>query len=296
MENLEHTDSGTRRTRTWPRELCFAVRRRPLFMAGMAIIVILVLVSVFAPLLASHNPRETDLTRQFRAPDRDHLFGTDRAGRDIYSRVLYGGRLALMSGLMILGICMTLGSLLGLIAGYLQKRVDTVIMRITDVFLAFPGLVLAMAVVAGIRSRSLFVLVLSIAIRWWAPYTRIMRAQAMAVREMEFVDAARAVGASDERIMLRHILPNTLSPIIVQGTLDLGYIILTAASLSFLGFGAPPETPEWGRMVADGREFIRSAWWITTFPGIAIFVSVLGFNLMGDGVREILDPRRRRGF
>ena len=162
------------------------------------------------------------------------------------------------------------GSLLGSLAGYFGGRIDEVIMRVTDVFLAFPGLILAMAVVAGVQRRSLVVLVVAIALRWWAPYARIMRAQTMAVSALEFAQAALASGASPRRVLFRHILPNTISPIVVQATLDLGYVILTAASLSFIGFGVPPGEPEWGRMIADGRQHMRTAWWVITFPGLAI--------------------------
>jgi peptide/nickel transport system permease protein len=260
-------------------------------LAGVMMIGLLIVVALAAPLLQTHNPRTVNLADQLMPPSAEHYFGTDSAGMDIYSRVLYGGRLALASGLVILVVCTVLGSLLGLMAGYFGRAADEVIMRITDIFLAFPGLILAMAVVAGVRQRSLLVLVIAIAIRWWAPYARIMRAQAMSVMTQEFVQAARAVGAGPGRIMFRHILPNTISPIIVQATLDLGAIILTAASLSFIGFGAPPGEPEWGRMIADGRQYIRSAWWVITFPGLAIMFAVLGFNLLGDGIRDVLDPR-----
>jgi peptide/nickel transport system permease protein len=210
---------------------------------------------------------------------------------DIFSRVLYGGRLALGSGLIILVLSTVTGSLLGSLAGYFGGRTDETIMRVTDVFLAFPGLILAMAVVAGVQRRSLVVLVVAIALRWWAPYARIMRAQTMAVSALEFAQAALASGASPRRVLFRHILPNTISPIVVQATLDLGYVILTAASLSFIGFGVPPGEPEWGRMIADGRQHMRTAWWVITFPGVAILLTVLGFNLLGDGVRDVLDPR-----
>lgn len=291
---VQRYESPALSSRSWYAEFGLQMRRRPLMLVGVGIVASLILAAMLAPLLATHDPLEVDLARQYLPPSQEHFFGTDSAGRDLYSRVLYGGRLALASGAIILGVCMTFGSALGLVAAYFQGTVDAVVMRVTDVFLAFPGLVLALAVVAGIQSRTLFVLVIAIAIRWWAPYARIMRAQAMSIREREFVDAAVAIGAHPTRIMFRHILPNSVSPIIVQGTLDLGYVILTAASLSFLGLGAPPGTPEWGRMVADGRQYLRTAWWITTFPGIAIFISVLGFNLLGDGVREVLDPRRRR--
>lgn len=269
------------------------IRKSPLSLIGILMILTLVAISLLAPVLATHDPKEVNLRDQLLPPSSIHFFGTDSAGMDVYSRVIYGGRLALASGLMILLLCTLFGSLVGLISGYSGGKLDEVVMRITDIFLAFPPLILAMAVVAGVRERTLAVLVVAIAIRWWAPYARIMRAQAMAVNAQEYVDAARVIGASGWRIMLRHILPNTISPIIVQATLDLGYIILTAASLSFIGFGVQAGEPEWGRMVADGRQYIRSEWWVITFPGLAIAFAVLGFNLLGDGIRDILDPRMK---
>ena len=265
--------------------------RNPLSRAGVLVIAGLVLASLLAPALATHDPRSVNLLDQLRPPSGAHLFGTDSAGMDIFSRVLYGGRLALGSGLIILVLSTVTGSLLGSLAGYFGGRTDEIIMRVTDVFLAFPGLILAMAVVAGVQRRSLAVLVVAIALRWWAPYARIMRAQTMAVSALEFAQAALASGASPRRVLFRHILPNTISPIVVQATLDLGYVILTAASLSFIGFGVPPGEPEWGRMIADGRQHMRTAWWVITFPGLAILLTVLGFNLLGDGIRDVLDPR-----
>lgn len=275
------------------RALWRRLRRSPLSLIGILMIALLVTVSILAPVLATADPKTVDLRDQLLPPGGSHPFGTDSAGMDIYSRVLYGGRLALASGLMVLALCTGLGSLVGLLAGYFGGRADEITMRVTDIFLAFPPLILAMAVVAGIRERNLAVLVIAISIRWWAPYARLMRAQAMGVNAQEYVDAARVTGASHWRIMLQHILPNTISPIIVQASLDLGYIILTAASLSFIGFGVQAGEPEWGRMVADGRQYIRSEWWVITFPGLAIAFAVLGFNLLGDGIRDLLDPRLR---
>lgn len=265
--------------------------RSPLSRVGAMIIAGLIVVSLFAPVLAPHDPRFVNLLDQLLPPSSTHPFGTDSAGMDIFSRVLYGGRLALGSGLIILLLSTVTGSFLGSLAGYFGGRTDETIMRVTDVFLAFPGLILAMAVVAGVQQRSLVVLVVAIALRWWAPYARIMRAQTMAVSAMEFAQAALASGASPRRVLFRHILPNTISPVVVQATLDLGYVILTAASLSFIGFGVPPGEPEWGRMIADGRQHMRTAWWVITFPGVAILLTVLGFNLLGDGIRDVLDPR-----
>jgi peptide/nickel transport system permease protein len=200
-----------------------------------------------------------------------------------------------MSGVVVLLISALGGSLLGLFAGFRGGWVDEVLMRITDMFLAFPGLILAMAVVAALQRRGILVVVVAIAIRWWAPYARMMRAQVLTLRELDYVESARAVGVPRGRILLRHILPNAMSPIIVQATLDLGYIILTAAALSFLGFGAQPGEPDWGRMVADGREHLRDAWWVVTFPGLAILFTVMAFNLVGDAARDIFDPRLHGG-
>jgi peptide/nickel transport system permease protein len=188
------------------------------------------------------------------------------------------------------------GSALGLVAGYLAGRADSLVMRLTEVFLAFPGLILAMALVAAVGSRSMFVVVLAIACRWWAPYARLVRAQVLAIRHSGYVEAAQALGLSGGRIIWRHVAPNCLSPVMVQATLDLGQIILTAAALSFIGLGAQPGQPEWGRMVADGRDYLRTNWWVATFPGLAIFVTVLGFNLVGDSLRDYFDPRLRQSL
>ncbi len=244
-----------------------------------------------APLLATHDPRGVDLAGQFQPPDAAHWFGTDSAGQDVYSRIVFGSRLALGSGLLVLLLATLAGSVIGIVAGYRGGWVDEVVMRVTDIFLAFPGLIIAMAVVAAIQQRSLWAIVIAISVRWWTPYARLMRAEALRVRTSDFVQAARALGASTPRILLMHLLPNTVAPIVIQATLDLGYIILTAASLSFIGFGAQPGEPDWGRMVAEGREYMRTNPWIITFPGAAIFLTVLGFNLLGDGLRDVLDPR-----
>lgn len=269
--------------------------QNPLALFGFAILAVLLITAIFAPVLAPYDPRAIDLRARFAPPGGEHPFGTDAAGSDVLSRVIHGSRLALMSGVVVLVISALGGSLLGLFAGFRGGWVDEVLMRITDMFLAFPGLILAMAVVAALQRRGILVVVVAIAIRWWAPYARMMRAQVLTLRELDYVEAARAVGVPRGRILLRHILPNAMSPIIVQATLDLGYIILTAAALSFLGFGAQPGEPDWGRMVADGREHLRDAWWVVTFPGLAILFTVMAFNLVGDAARDIFDPRLHGG-
>jgi peptide/nickel transport system permease protein len=269
--------------------------QNPLALFGFAILAVLLVTAIFAPLLAPYDPRAIDLRAKLASPGDAHPFGTDAAGSDVLSRVIFGSRLALMSGVVVLIISALGGSLLGLFAGARGGWVDEVIMRITDMFLAFPGLILAMAVVAALQRRGILVVVVAIAIRWWAPYARMMRAQVLTLRQLDYVEAARAAGVPSGRILFRHILPNAMSPIIVQATLDLGYIILTAAALSFLGFGAQPGEPDWGRMVADGREHLRDAWWVVTFPGLAILFTVMAFNLVGDAARDIFDPRLHGG-
>ena len=269
--------------------------QNPLALFGFAILAVILIAAIFAPVLAPYDPRAIDLRARFAPPGGEHPFGTDAAGSDVLSRVIHGSRLALMSGVVVLVISALGGSLLGLFAGFRGGWVDEVLMRITDMFLAFPGLILAMAVVAALQRRGILVVVVAIAIRWWAPYARMMRAQVLTLRELDYVEAARAAGVPRGRILLRHILPNAMSPIIVQATLDLGYIILTAAALSFLGFGAQPGEPDWGRMVADGREHLRDAWWVVTFPGLAILFTVMAFNLVGDAARDIFDPRLHGG-
>jgi peptide/nickel transport system permease protein len=267
----------------------------PLALVGFVILAVLVVTAIFAPLLAPYDPRAIDLRARFAPPGGGHLFGTDAAGSDVLSRVIHGSRLVLISGVVVLVISTLGGSLIGLVAGFRGGWFDEVVMRITDMVLAFPGLILAMAVVAALQRRGILVVVVAIAIRWWAPYARMMRAQVLTLRGLDYVEAAQAMGVPRHLILLRHILPNAISPIIVQATLDLGYIILTAAALSFLGFGAQPGEPDWGRMVSDGREHMRDAWWIVTFPGVAILLTVMAFNLVGDAARDVFDPRLHGG-
>jgi len=255
---------------------------------------VVVFAGVFAPWLATHDPRAVNFAERFQAPSYNHLFGTDEVGFDVYSRVLYGARYDLYVSLIVLLIATGLGSVLGVIAGYFRGRIDELIMRVADVFLTMPGLILAMGVAAAAGVRTLELLVLAVAIREWAVYTRLVEGIVLSLRERGFIEAAHAIGASKWRIIFKHLLPNSLSPIIVQATLNVGSIVLTAASLSFLGFGAPPGEPEWGRMVSDGRAYIQDYPWIILFPGLAIFTTVLGLNLLGDGLRDILDPFRKR--
>jgi len=263
-------------------------------MLGATIVLALVAVAIFAPWIAPYSPTRINLRERLQPPSGKHLFGTDDAGRDILSRVIYGSRVTLRICVLVVGLTLVIGTLLGLVSGFFGGWVDELVMRVSDVFLAFPALILAMAIAAALGPSLENAIVAMVAI-WWPRYARVTRGQVLSIREIDFVAAARAAGASSSRIMLRHILPNCISPVVVQATLDLGEVVLTAATLSFIGFGAQPPTPEWGAMVSVGRNFLRDYWWYTTFPGLAILITVMGFNLLGDAVRDILDPRLRRG-
>jgi peptide/nickel transport system permease protein len=268
-------------------------KRSPLSMMGLAIVAALIVVAILAPYIAPYNPIEQDLSMRLSPPSSDHIFGMDTLGRDIFSRVVYGCRITLEIAFVITLIGGSAGSLVGVIAGYSGGKVDEILMRVTDMFLAFPRLILALAFAAAL-GPSLVNMIIAISIVDWPIYARLARGQALSAKREDFVEAARAMGAGNWRIIFLHILPVCLSPIIVQVTLRLGDVILTAAGLGFLGLGAQPPTPEWGVMVSDGRNFILNEWWIAAFPGFAIMIVVLGFNLLGDGVRDIMDPRLRR--
>ena len=268
-------------------------RRNRLMVLGTAIILGLLLVAALAPLLATHNPYEQILNDRLLAPSMTHWFGTDSLGRDIYSRVVYGARVTLTIALLVAAISTPLGMLMGIVAGYLGGMTDEILMRLADVFLAFPRLILAIAFAAalgpGVENA-----IIAIAIAHWPSYARLARAETLNVKNNDYIQAMRVLGAGKARIMAGHILPLTLSSIIVRMSLDMGTIILTAAGLGFLGLGAQPPMPEWGLMVSDGRQFLVDQWWVSTLPGLAILVVVMGFNLLGDGIRDVLDPRQRQ--
>ena len=263
-------------------------------LTGGFIVAVFIVVAVVGPVLVSQDPLVQDLTRRLSAPSRDHVFGTDSLGRDIYTRVIYGARISVVAGASVVTAATIFGIVTGVLAGWNGGWWDETLMRITDMFLAFPSLILAMAISAILRPNLTNAL-LAIAVTSWPVYARIARAQALSLRAREFIEAARAEGAREARILARHLVPNALAPILVQATLDVGGIILISAGLSFIGFGAQPPTPEWGLMVSEGRRFLMEQWWIATFPAIAILFLVLGFNLVGDGVRDLLDPRLRKG-
>lgn len=271
----------------------YLFKKNRLAVAGLIIILAFIIIAIFAPWIAPYDPEETDFPNKKKPPSRKHLFGTDQVGRDILSRIFWGARIDLAIGIIIVGIGLIIGIALGATSGYMGGKVDEIIMRVTDVFLAFPFLILAMAVTAafgmGLKNMMIALVLVS-----WPGYTRLVRGQALSVKENEYVEAARAVGASNSRIIFKHILPNCMAPITVRATMDLGVIILIAAGLGFIGVGAGPEVAEWGRMISDGRDYVFAYPWIPTFPGLAILIVVLGFNLLGDGLRDILDPRLRR--
>jgi peptide/nickel transport system permease protein len=262
--------------------------------AGGALIALLLVVAALAPVLAPFDPEKLSLTQRLRPPGADHVFGTDEFGRDLFSRVLFGARISLQVAATVIVIAATLGISLGATSAYRGGRWEEAVMRVADVFMAFPDLVLAMALSAALGA-SLTSAIIAVSIVWWPTYARLMRGQVLSLKHQPFVEAARAVGASELRIVIRHLVPNALSPLVVRVTTDIGYAILYTASLGFIGLGAQEPTPEWGRMIATGRFYLLDQWWYPTVPGIAIFLAVLGFTWLGDGLRDALDPRLRRG-
>lgn len=274
----------------------YLLNRNSLQRISLIVVGLLILVAVFAPWIApypSHAISETNPTDKLLPPSPRYLMGTDELGRDLFSRIIFGTRISLQTALVAVGLALLIGVPLGAIAGGLGGVVDEIIMRLTDVFLSFPPLLLAIAI-AAFLGPSLGNAMLAIAISWWPWYTRIIRGQAVSIRERQFVRAALAIGTPMPRIIFKHILPNTMAPVIVQASMDIGGVILTIAALSFLGLGAQPPTPEWGLLISTSRTYFLNAWWYSAFPGFAIFITVLVFNLIGDGIREVLDPRTRK--
>ncbi|MEX0907674.1 MAG: ABC transporter permease [Gemmatimonadota bacterium] len=268
-------------------------RSRPA-LVGLAIIVLLYLVALLAPLLAPYDPiAQTDIARLgYLSPRADYLLGTDRFGRDVLSRIIYGSRISLSIGFIATALSITIGTLLGAAAGYFGGKVDTIVMRFTDTVLAFPRLILLIMIVA-LFGPSITMIILVLGLTQWPGTTRIVRGDVLSLREREFIHAAQALGMSRARIMLRHLIPNVMAPVIVAATLGIGNTIVMEAGLSFLGLGVQAPTPTWGSMVAEGRDNLLGAWWVATFPGLIIVLVVLAFNLVGDGLRDALDPRLR---
>jgi len=279
-------------------DLWRSLRRGRTGLAGAIIVALLVITGILSPLLAPHPPGEQDLSKRLRPPawisgsNPSHLLGTDQLGRDILSRIIYGSRVSLTVGITAVAISGTLGVLLGLIAGYYGGMADVIIMRLADVQLAFPFLLLAILIVAVVGS-GLQNIIIVLGIAGWMAYARMVRGEVLSIREQEYIMAAHTIGAGDARILFRHILPNVMAPVIVIATFAVAHVIIAEAALSFLGLGVEPSIPTWGGMLADGRAYVGTAWWLATFPGLAIMLTVLGINLIGDWARDVLDPRLR---
>ncbi|WP_145051026.1 MULTISPECIES: nickel transporter permease [Paenibacillus] len=283
-------DVATKSTSGPWREAWRTFRKNRLALAGLVIIVFFILIAFIAPYISPYDYKEQVLTDRLQAPSAEHWFGTDDLGRDVFSRVLHGARISLWVGFFSVIGSIIAGALLGLIAGFYGKWVDMLISRLFDILLAFPGILLAIAIVA-ILGPSLQNALLAIAIVNIPTYGRLVRSRVLSLRQEEFITSARTLGAGNARILFRHILPNSLTPLIVQGTLGIGTAIIEAAALGFLGMGAQPPDPEWGKMLSDSRQFIQKAPWTLIFPGLSIMLTVLGFNLLGDGLRDTLDPK-----
>lgn len=267
--------------------------RTPAGVIGMAILVVFVLVALLGPTLVGTDPKQQNLRNRLLPPSADHPFGTDHLGRDVMARVVSGARISLQVGVLVLGVAVSIGVSLGALAGYAGGWVDELIMRITDIFLSFPSVVLAMTI-AAVLGKNIYNAMLAVGLVWWPWYARLVRGQILSLKNADFVQAAQSQGLSPWRIIWHHLLPNTMSTIIVQASLDVGYAILTTAGLSFIGLGAQPPTPEWGAMVAEGRQYLTTNWWVPMLPGLAIFFTVMGVNLFGDALRDAMDPRSIR--
>lgn len=268
------------------------LKKNPSAIVGLSIIIVLVIIAIFAPLISPSDPIKINLPQRLQAPSWQHLMGTDEAGRDILSRVIYGSRISLKIGIIIVGIAVFIGTFFGLISGYFGGKIDNLIMRLMDIIIAFPPFVLAVAIAAAM-GPSLLNAMLAVAIVQIPKFARLSRGETLSLREKEFITAARLSGSSSFQIILYHILPNCLSSIVVLSTLSIGESIIYTASLSFIGLGAQPPVPEWGAIVSVGRKYLMDQWWYSTLPGLMILITVMGFNLLGDALRDILDPRIR---
>jgi peptide/nickel transport system permease protein len=278
--------------RSYTRDAYARLLRNKSAVAGAVVLGLLIVLAIAAPIVSSYDPTAVALRSRLQPPSTAHWFGTDEFGRDILTRVFYGARISLPVGLIALAIGVTLGTIIGLIAGFYGRWVDAILMWAVDVQLAFPGLLLALLVVAilGVDLRNVMI---AVGVSMVPRFARLVRGTVLSARENLYVDAARTIGVPEYRILLQHVLPNIISPVIILATLSLGVTILTAAGLSFVGLGAKPPSPEWGAMIAEGRQFLQHQWWVGTFPGVAILLTVLAVNLMGDGLRDALDPRMR---
>jgi len=272
----------------WPR-----LQRNRLAMAGAIVVIVLLLLSLLAPWIAPHNPTEINAWHVLSPPSGSHWFGTDELGRDVFSRVLYGARISLKVGFVAIGIAVVVGSAVGLIAGFYGGWIDSLLMRGVDIMLCFPAFFLILAIITFLEP-SIWYIMAVIGLTGWMGVARLVRAEVLAIREMDYIMAARCIGCSDLRIILRHILPNALSPVLVAATLGVAGAILTESALSFLGIGVQPPTPSWGNILTSGKDYIEFAWWLSLFPGLAILITVLAYNLLGEGIRDSLDPRTNK--
>jgi peptide/nickel transport system permease protein len=285
----------TARLENWSRAL-YRFRQSWLSIIGLAIVVALILIAILAPFIVPHPEHVaggTSTAARFRPPSIDAWFGTNSLGQDMFSLVLMGSRVSLFSGLAVITISVIFGTLVGALAGYFGGWIDEVLMRATDLLLTIPSLILAMTVAAALGA-GVFNMIIAISITWWPAYARLVRGEVISKKEEQFVVAARALGAGWPRILGKHILPNIVSPIVVKASLDMGFAILTVASLGFVGIGVKAPTPEWGTLLSTARSYLPDYWWTALYPGFAIFLAVLGFNLLGDGLRDVLDPKARR--
>lgn len=294
MSTKENTKQTNKKRSQW-REVWRMLKKNKMALVGLGILVILVLLALFADVIADYDTVviKQNLANRLKGPSAEHWLGTDEFGRDIFARLIHGARVSLKVGIIAVGISIILGGILGALAGFYGGRIDNIIMRIMDVFLAVPSILLAIAIVSAL-GPSIINLMVAISISSVPRYARIVRASVLSIRDQEFVEAARAIGANNARIIFRHIIPNSLAPVIVQGTLGVASAILSTAGLSFIGLGIQPPAPEWGSMLSGGRQYLRYAWWVTTFPGVAIMITILSLNLLGDGLRDALDPRLKQ--
>ena len=273
-------------------DILAVLSKHRLAMIGLGIVLSLILIALLAPLLTPHDPIEQNLKERLASPCWEYPFGTDDLGRCILSRIMFATRVSLQVGVVVVGITATFGTLIGLLAGYRGGFIDEIIMRLVDVFMAFPGIILAL-VIAGLLGPGLFNVMLALSIVGWTSYARVVRGCVLSAKERTFIEASRAIGGGSFYIMFRHILPAVVAPVIVMATLGMGWTILSAAALSFLGLGSQPPTAEWGAMLNNGRTYLQTAWHLSTFPGLMIMITVLAFNFLGDGLRDAMDTRLR---
>lgn len=276
-------------------EIARMLSKNKMAMLGLVILIILILLAIFANVIADYETVviKQNLANRLSPPNSQNWLGTDEFGRDIFARLIHGARVSLKVGILAVGLSIIIGGTLGAISGFYGGYTDNVIMRIMDIFLAVPSILLAIAIVSAL-GPSIINLMVAISISSVPRYARIVRASVLSIRDQEFIEAAKAIGASNTRIIFKHIIPNSLAPVIVQGTLGVASAILSTAGLSFIGLGIQPPDPEWGSMLSGGRQYLRYAWWVTTFPGVAIMITILSLNLLGDGLRDALDPRLKQ--